>query len=192
MKAILNCAAVGLLFSFAQTAIAEEATSKKNTEPTVVSADSCDGAITLKNVCWKMSPAEIRQTLSDDGYTCANLGNFSTCRGNDSNILLIERVGSQSVSTMYFSCEQFNACGLSVRDYAQALVSNGIVTSMNYEGNNRLGERYCGLGPAQDKVCVMAQNDIVRAWHQLTYNFFKKNIVSIEKGALGSGGVKFN
>ena len=129
------------------------------------------------NILMKVGP--IRTTLEDRGYTCE--------MDSDNGVLTCEHAGAAgqptakvkttvrkgSVYSMYFGCENFHSCGLSINDTAQELVNAGVVDQMEYQTvridgpfltiNGELEmykdfAGYCARGPSSERLCVIERD----------------------------------
>lgn len=150
----------------------------------VSSQDVCSEAITINGICWRMTVPQMTQELESQGFNCNIIQFGYQCSGNSSMVLAIEE-------SIYFSCEQFNACSIDFRDLAQAVAEQSPVNELRYE-QTPFGGKYCGMGGLGDRVCVFAGNDMIRAWNETSRNFFRRNIIAIHQGAIGSGGIRLN
>jgi len=137
--------------------------------------------IKLKGIDISMSVEQQKETLTKFGYNCADPNKFG-CNKKDKLIV-------PSDKTIVFTCENFNACSYTLKEFAQAIVDNGVVSGLDYEpklygsgSTSKLVEQFCGKGPDGDVLCVIADK------------FGSKILlkVTIEKGTLGKGGIKID
>lgn len=127
-----------------------------------------------------MSVEQQKTTLTESGFICNDPQKFG-CNKEDKLIV-------PSDKTIVFTCENFNACDFSIRELAQAIVDNGIVSELAYEpkvynsnGSSKLVERFCGRGSDGDELCVIADKVLGKVLLKVT----------LDKGAFGSGGITF-
>ena len=149
--------------------------------PTASFAD----AIELLGINLSMTLEEQQHALSQSGYECMEKKypwgtTYFTCKNGEKEIV-------PSEEKIRFSCANFNACNLSLRELSQAVVDQKIVSTLEYEPKyvnegQTLIERYCGRGVDGDLLCVVADKNILGET-MLT--------ITVEKGTLGSGGVTF-
>ena len=137
--------------------------------------------IQLSGINISMAVEQQKETLTKLGFICNDPNKFG-CNKGDKLIV-------PSDETIVFSCDNFNACEYSLKEIAQAIVDNGVVSSLDYDpkiygsgATSKLVERYCGRGADGDVLCVIADKFAGKVLLKVT----------IERGSLGSGGIKLD
>ena len=152
--------------------------------PTIAHADP----ISFIGINMSMTLEQQQQILAEAGYMCEELKypwgtTYIACKDGNKQILPTKK-------KVTFSCENFNACKFSAKELAQAIVNDNFVSEMKFDpklvndgSSSFYIDRYCGRGADGDNLCVVADKSF-------TGGILLQII--IEKGALGSGGIKFN
>lgn len=128
---------------------------------------------------------EQRQTvLASSGYQCSEIDSIISihigCEDGDKEIRLRE-------SEIVYGCANFNACSLSLKELAQALVNQNIVPSLEFSTDRGIGllpttyDKYCGRGIAGELLCVVHTHGPSRS----------ELYISVDRGMLGSDGPTF-
>lgn len=169
-----------------KTTVAPDPTVSIEEVKTIIS--KCDGAITLKNICWAQDSEEMKIVLTSAGYVCGQEsdlfgGRHVVCRMENGDISFIE-------NKVIFTCETFNGCGFSLVEISQKLLDAGVVSELNPE-NEQISdgtstfyiEKYCGRGTKGDQICVVQDQTLLGV-----------PLLNVElmKGQFGTGGPNFN
>lgn len=136
--------------------------------------------ISVLGVNVQMDEASLRTALEGRGYTCElNAGGGGlTCEMalNNSRAKVDVNLREGAVYSIYFGCENFHSCGVSVRDTAQELVDAGVVDGMEYQSVRIDGPfitmngdlemfkdfpGFCARGTDSDRLCVIERNTLV-------------------------------
>ena len=147
----------------------------------------CDGAIQLKGVCWAQTKGQMKTVLTARNYNCTvtqgMFGPFESCSQGDQEVTFF-------ADKLSFSCENFNACRFSAEELAQEIVNQGFVSVLEPDietvsdgVNTFYTKTYCGRGKAGDELCVREGQNLLGQ---------PMVSVSLSKGALGSGGIRFD
>ena len=135
--------------------------------------------------------------LTKKGYNCGEgkkLKNFDlsnlfldmfssriSCSNENNFIELREK-------SIKFSCENFNGCELSTKEFANEFINRNLVSEFEYNQFERVSDdyiyyldEYCGRGVGGDKLCV---RETINLFSGLTNKY--PNEVTIEKGMFGS------
>lgn len=147
----------------------------------------CDGAIQLKGVCMAQTKDQMKTVLTSRNYSCGisqgMFGPIESCTQGDQVVTFYD-------NELSFSCANFNACKFTAEELAQEIVNQGFVSVLEpdiesfSDGVNTFHTMtYCGRGGAGDELCVKDGK-----------NLLGQSVVSISllKGALGSGGIRFD
>lgn len=137
----------------------------------------CSGYTTIKGLCWALTQAEKRAILLSRGYEVSayekNVYNL-----NNATIIL----NSDSVK---FTCDNFNACGLSISELARKLQENRVVRGPmefdrnfngTYAGVASSEDSLCGRGKKGEKICVI---ESMMSWTTQSGEFLNGSNISI-------------
>ncbi|WP_141400086.1 hypothetical protein [Cereibacter ovatus] len=150
------------------TILLGEATALAAPKEELLHAESvCNGMTQIKGICWKLTPSQMIGVLESRGYECEKfnfdramiLGLSYVCSSGNSTVEM-----SLDATKLTYSCENFKACGYSVKELGQSIVDKGIVSGLEASYESRLdwglGENVnkfalCGRGKNDEKVCVV-------------------------------------
>lgn len=141
-----------------------------STSLSATAAMAAEKPLTLLGVNVGMSRKEVITRLEKRGFACraehpltdrpcevANADCKAACVKENAKIKL-GTGAHETTPDILFSCEVFDVCGYDPFQLVDALSANGIrlQTLRNEDG----ADPYCGLGPAQDKLCIKHSSGI--------------------------------
>ena len=118
-----------------------------------------------------------KSILKNKGYSCVEeiyKGDEELkCKNNNKELWINEDV-------MVFQCEVWNGCEKTLREIADAIIKDNIISEMKYyHGTDGKGNRYCGEGDDGDILCVIDVGPL-------------PTFIRLEKANYVSGGMSFD